>query len=241
MNTVITQAPRSDILQNVFAISPDQKTYGSCFLYPSGGFMCLITASHVIKTLSHAEEGQRLSIYQNNEWRELIVAPYFASEHSYVDGSNDIDIAVIKTSIPIDSKPWVELSSVGVILGQDVHFLGFPYFQNSIRYNSETLNREAPFPLVKKATISSLPQSNQPFFYLDGHNNLGFSGGPVTFWDSATNKQKVIGIISSYLTHNGEIKPVETLSSQLLYQENSGIAVAYNIQYAQDIIDKFIV
>ena len=145
---------------------------------------------------------------------------------------------MIKTSIPIDSNPWVELSCADVILGQDVNFLGFPYFGSSIQYKSETLNRDFPFPLVKKATLSSLPQANHPFFYLDGHNNPGFSGGPVTFWDSKSNKQKIVGVISSYLTQTGEIKPVETSSTQLFYQENSGIAVAYNIRYAKEIISK---
>lgn len=223
--------PRDHILQSTFALKPGKnKASGTCFTYPANGFFYFITAAHVIKSMPHAKENQVLSIYRNNFWEEILVTPYFASKRSYIDQNKDIDvdIAVLKTSIPTDLPPWIELSWENAVLGQDVYFLGFPYFDASISYKAEILNRDFPLPLVKKATLSSFLQQNGLYFYLDGHNNPGFSGGPVTFWDTRVNKQKVLGVITDYLSHPGNNN----------YSENSGIALAYNIKYAKDIIDE---
>lgn len=230
--------PRREIIQNVLLITPNPQTDGpgSCFAYSAGGFIYLITASHVIKSLPHAVEG-KLYIYTQNKWKEIKVTPYFSSDRSYING--DIDIAVIKTSIQAAPNIEVELSCENSVLGQDVYFLGFPYFGNRIiPYLADPINNGKPLPLVKKATLSSLPRTEYPYFFLDGHNNPGFSGGPITFWDSKSTKQKVLGVVSSYLLHPGEIKQIEAVSPNLSYQENSGLAIAYNIRYAKDIIDR---
>ena len=232
--------PRKEIIQNVFIITPDPNVYGpgSCFGYASGGLLYLITAGHVIKSLPHAVEA-KLFIYTSNKWEEIKVIPYFASGRSYIDNNGDVDIAVIKTSIQAKSNLEIDLSNAGCVFGQDVYFLGFPYVGSRIPYLANPINNGKPLPLVKKATLSSMPMEESPYFFLDGHNNPGFSGGPVTFWDDKTNKQKVLGVVHGYLPHCGSFSQIEATSSpSVSYLENSGIAIAYNIRYAKDIINE---
>ena len=102
--------------------------------------------------------------------------------------------------------------------------MGFPYF-GAIKSGCEEFNRGFPIPFVKKAIVSAI---NNPVIYLDGHNNPGFSGGPLVFWDYAEKRRKIMGVISGYYPHR--IPGTD-------YPENSGIGIAYNIQYAKDLIN----
>lgn len=226
--------PMSDVLQRVFAISVDTKTYGSCLAFPVNGLFYLITAAHVIKEMPHERQND-LHIFKDNQWIKMTVIPHFVAGRSYVE--NDIDIAVIKTSIPVGiDKLNTDLSPGKLIMGQDIYFLGFPYFGTSIDYKSapSAFNGGFPIPFIKKGICSAI---RNPIVYLDGHNNPGFSGGPVVYWDHDSNKQKVLAIVSGYLPHTGEIGKIES-SSELFYKENSGIAIAYDIKCATDLIQK---
>ena len=62
--------------------------------------------------------------------------------------------------------------------GQDVYFLGFPY---GLHGDMSALSNDLPFPFVKKGIISLFHNDGVNRIYLDGHNNPGFSGGPVVF------------------------------------------------------------
>ena len=70
---------------------------------------------------------------------------------------------------------------------------------------------------------------------LDGHNNRGFSGGPVVFTEPNRNEFKVAAIISGYLpveepVHGG------AEDADLWYQYNTGLIVADAIDPALDLI-----
>ena len=70
---------------------------------------------------------------------------------------------------------------------------------------------------------------------LDGHNNPGFSGGPVivTGKDPSKNEIKVIAVIAAYLNQSKIIKsPV----GDLVNDENSGIVISYSINHVNEII-----
>lgn len=221
-----TEIPRSEIYQRVFAISVDGRSCGTSFALPINGEHCLITAAHVIQGL---EEGKKtkLKIFKNNQWLEIDAIPYFCN--------SNIDIAIIKTPIPSERKPTnITLDMGGVILGQDSFFLGFPYFGTNIQPKIEECNDGFPLPFFKKATISAI---HEPLIYFDGHNNPGFSGGPLIFWNHAEKQHKLMGVVSAYLAQSGEIKVIET-SVNAFYEENSGIGVAYHMKYAKDLIEE---
>jgi hypothetical protein len=226
----MVQVPRANIIRNVVAISTDTKEYGSALAYPVKDSYYFITAAHLLKNKLHAKKTD-LHIFQNDQWHNITATPYFASGRKY--SKDDLDLAFIKTDIPADlNTPKITLSSGNLIIGQDVYFLGFPYFA-SIKYKSQAINSERPIPFMKKAILAAF---EPPIFYLDGHNNPGFSGGPVIFWDYDEKQHKVLGIISGYLNQKGEIKHIET-STKLFYEENSGIAMAYNITSIVDQIE----
>ena len=116
------------------------------------------------------------------------------------------------------------------MIGQDIRFLGFPYGMGS---EMGDLNRDFPIPLVKQGIMSGVdPEKN---LLLDGHNNPGFSGGPVVCQSEQGNNLAVIGIISGY--HN-EPKSIylEENKTPLQYYDNTGIVIAVPISHVLDLI-----
>jgi hypothetical protein len=225
------EVPTSEIIQRVFAISPDGKSCGSALAYPVNGTFHFITAAHVLEGMPQGKNNN-LYMFKENQWRQLDVIPYYVEQRPYREG--DIDLAIVKTQIPVSEKePTINLSPANMIIGQDVYFLGFPYFGGGINHRPEAFNEGFPLPFIKKATLSAM---HHPVIYLDGHNNPGFSGGPVMFWDHQEKKRKILGVISAYLTQSGEIKKIET-SAKEFYRENSGIGIAYNINLITDLIE----
>ena len=73
---------------------------------------------------------------------------------------------------------------------------------------------------------------------LDGHNNPGFSGGPVVCHIADRNNElTVIGVVSGYradsipVLHKGK-------ETELIYQYNTGLVIAYKINLALELINE---
>src|SRR5262249_6713368 len=120
-------------------------------------------------------------------------------------------------------------TSDGAVYGQEVFFLGFPYGITG----PFTLGPEGyPIPLVKRATLSLF---HGDVWLLDGHNNPGFSGGPVVFKKPGTEEFKVAGVISSFrfaeepVLAGGQPTP-------LVYRYNTGIIKCPRIDHAVALI-----
>ena len=94
-------------------------------------------------------------------------------------------------------------SDAGIIFGQDVCFLGFPY---CLHTELGEVNRNFPLPFIKKSTFSA-SDDKWNVLYLDGDNNPGFSGGPVVFLQQQkpSKKSSVAGVI---LDFHPRMKPV---------------------------------
>ena len=95
-------------------------------------------------------------------------------------------------------------------------------------------------PFVKKGIISSRAYNTTTGtqIFLDGHNNPGFSGGPVTIINNkldsnSTHRMKIIGVISAYLKDN---KIIKTPLGDIVNPENSGIVLCYGIEQVYEII-----
>ena len=74
--------------------------------------------------------------------------------------------------------------------------------------------------------------------FLDGHNNPGFSGGPVVITNlgnESKHKMRIIGVISAYLN---EEKVIKTPYGDFKNRENSGIVVSYAFDHVFEIIKK---
>jgi len=80
----------------------------------------------------------------------------------------------------------------GLIYSQDVFFLGFPY---DIVPNLLFGSGGFPMPLVRKAIVAAMDRDT---LILDGHNNPGFSGGPVCFFRPNEGAARIAGVVSGY-------------------------------------------
>ena len=107
----------------------------------------------------------------------------------------EVDISVLAADIQISPTYPLNPTLGGIILGQDVYFLGFPY---SLKSDVGSINRNFPLPLVKKAIVSLVAERGH-YILLDGHNNPGFSGGPVVFHpNNRGNDFCVAGVVAGY-------------------------------------------
>jgi hypothetical protein len=124
----------------------------------------------------------------------------------------------------------LKYSTNGLIYGQDSYFLGFPY-----GLTGKSIFTEAgfPMPFVKKGVISYFEKG---LLYLDGHNNPGFSGGPVVFGSPGNAVTNIAGVISGYKSTFNPVL-IDKKPTEYSFQENTGIIIVYPIENAIDIID----
>ena len=152
---------------------------------------------------------------------------------------NEIDIAVMRTNSfePLTPVSNIDFSSEGVILGQEVFFLGFPFEYDGLLAHYP--NSNSPLPFVKKATMSGILTPAPSLLVLDGYNNPGFSGGPVCF-KRRDGKFSIAGVVSGYRI--GRIPVFDKTNEMELdcfVKENAGIINAYDISFAVQIADSW--
>lgn len=186
----------------------------------------LISAKHVFPDI--IEKGT-IEIKHEGTWKTIEVT---------VTGraAGKLDVIVLSPSIRLSPAFDLPLASGGMVLGQDVHFLGFPY---GLSTEVGEINNDLPVPLIKRACISGkIGEKKKSYWLLDGLNNPGFSGGPVVFQKVHGNDRDtlyVMAIISAYRVHeepiyqNGSPLPINSRS-------NTGIIIAYDSDIAKDLI-----
>ena len=208
----------NNVLQRTFRLKCDAQV-GTCFTLDIDERQYLITAQHVASSIAGSSA---VEIFHEGTWKNLQVDLVGHGEHG-------IDITVLAPKQLL--SPRYLLSTGGFSLGQDVWFLGFPY---GLMTEAGDLNANFPLPFVKKGIVSSFSGGDVPKVFLDGHNNPGFSGGPVVGYDDAK-ELVVIGIVSGYL-HTWE--PIYNTSNQvpLNYKDNTGIVEVYGIKQAVNLI-----
>lgn len=184
----------------------------------------LVTARHFANTINGKVE---ILIRHEGDWKTL-------TTDLVGHAQGEIDISVLAPEIVL-CPPTVPLPADmgGIVYGQDAYFLGYPY---GLYGDVGDLNRNFPLPFVKKAIVSCIEddKDNVQRLYLDGHNNPGFSGGPVVFKGQNERNFNVAGIISGY---RYDEQPIYKGNSVLpfTYRDNSGIIIAYGIKHAVDI------
>ncbi|WP_320007628.1 serine protease [Maridesulfovibrio sp.] len=216
----------NNAIQRVFQIQVNNST-GTCFTVEHKNKQYIVTAKHIVAEI---EEKTTIEIFHNKQWKTIEVQLV-----GFAD--NPIDIAVLTTDIQISPLYPLPATAKGSVYGQDVYFLGFPY---GLYEHVGEMNNNFPLPFVKKATLSSMSLTDEiQIYYLDGHNNPGFSGGPVVFKEPYPTEKdfKILGVISGY---RFESKPIHDEDKTLPYyvKENSGIIISYGIKHATDIIEQ---
>lgn len=201
---------------------------GTTFTLTAKDRQYLITAKHIFKVV---ETGSVVEFdLFNKDWKNvkgvLTHHPNPKIDVSIVD----IGRKIITDATDNDFIP----TSQDLVIGQDLAMLGFPYGL----FTAPGERTSYPTPFVKKAVFSAIDISEDfgGILYLDGHNNPGFSGGPVAFFDYSKKKAYIVGVISGYIPQNGLI---ETPFGDWNYKENSGIVMAYCIEHALQIIHEY--
>lgn len=217
---------QTEVVNRVFCIICNGST-GSCFTMEQDGVQYIITAKHLFKSLSFPNHAIVQVLLSGKVFQNLEVDIYYHSK--------DYDVAVLKT-VPYQTiSPFYSnsCSTEGIIFGQDAFFLGFPYdYGNNL---GDLLGLDRPIPFVKKACVSGI---SGKIMLLDGHNNPGFSGGPVCFKNCApqTKTMNIAGVISGYRYSKTPVLDNMGNETGFYVKSNTGIIYAYDISVARDII-----
>ncbi len=208
----------ASVIHRVFMIRLGESV-GTGFTIDVEGRQYLVTANHVVKSLGN-DDG--IDIFSHGAWS--------SHEVQLVGHADELDISVLAVTTRLTPPNLaMEPTFAGLVYGQDTYFLGFPYgFTGRFVLGDSGY----PLPFVKKATVSLL---DGPTLILEGHNNPGFSGGPVVFTHPERNEYRVAAVISSYRYVEEPVYdgPQDT---GLRYQYNTGLVIAHSIEPALDLI-----
>ena len=221
-----------EILQSVFLIKYGDNT-GTCFLVSIDSNDYLVTAKHLFSDKTPFKSKVDIEIYNNKGWVKFQPDLLFHS-------NPNIDIAVLSLKTDDFKNMAFDIGSKSCYLSQECFFLGFPFGLKMDDDATESINRGFPIPFIKKAIISLFVSDSTKMtqIFLDGHNNPGFSGGPVVVanvGNDSKHKMRIIGIISAYVN---EEKIIKTPYGDLKNSENSGIVLSYAFDHVFEIINR---
>ena len=212
------------ILQRTFNIRYEGST-ATCFTVDVGGRRYLVTARHVVDTIQGEAAAE---ISYNRRW-------HASGVRLVGHGPDDIDVSVLAPQELFGAAHPLRLTltTAGLPLAGDAYFLGFPF---GLGMNVQTaLNAGFPLPFVKKAIVTAIGLGDEPIL-LDGHNNAGFSGGPVVRpWNN--NEQIVIGVVSGYRPDRSRVRDADGNETPFTYDTNTGIIIAHDIRHALALIE----
>ncbi|HYG62875.1 MAG TPA: serine protease [Thermoanaerobaculia bacterium] len=201
---------------------------GSAFSIEIDGRQYLITARHVLR--GFGAEGD-VDLWIEGRWTR-------AHARAIYPRKEVVDMAALDFGRPVTVTFPLEASSGGLTLGQQAYFLGYPYGLSSDASSVPPGFGEIPF--LKSGIVSAMdyrdPEAN--VLYLDGHNNPGFSGGPIVFWHSGSRRFRVAGVVRGYrnealpvLKRKDLNDPDAKAHNDLYTKANSGIVVGYDIRH----------
>lgn len=217
----------TNILQRVFQLGIGYEATATCFTIDVDNKQYLCTAKHVLE----GRDDRDIRILHDGRWKSL-------DAELIGFGADGSDIAVLAPSRQVSPSYPVVYSWKGLQLGEEMRVLGFPY---GLRMDFDgDLNRSFPWPLVKGAICSALVLDEPRHLLLDFHNNPGFSGGPVVYQPRGNHEAGtpgVAGVVSAYHSARSPVmRKADGADSDFESVENTGIAIAYRIEYALDVI-----
>lgn len=153
-----------NVYDRVFLVRHNGST-GTAFTIDVEGRQYLLSAHHVFKGI---KTGDSIEIFRNSDWVVLDIKVVGVP-------STSLDVIVLALNIVLSPSHPLPLTRGGVYIGQDVHFVGFPFGMHSTVAAKDGILH---IPLVKRACLSgSIEEDGGRIWLLDGFNNPGFSGG----------------------------------------------------------------
>lgn len=208
------------ITERVFRIFHGGRT-ATAYTVDKDGQQFLVSASHVFDGSDSVDE---VKIFHARQWKNCNVSVCY---NSFEVG--DTIIFQLENKIaPISRTDF----GPNFVLGGWAYFLGFPL---DFGGDAREINNRYPMPFIKAALISNFYTDREGLveIYLDGHNNKGFSGGPVVVESLDKGREfNIMGTVSGYIT-----EPVRNEEGGAeSYQVNAGIIQAYSIKNLMDTI-----
>ncbi|MES1242012.1 MAG: serine protease [Acidobacteriota bacterium] len=229
------QVPTSNVIYRVLRIRTSTET-GSAFTIEVDGKQYLITARHLLE--GFGGEGD-VDLWLDGRWSRLHVRALYPAKES-------VDIAALDAGRSLTVDFPLDASSVGLTLGQQVYFLGYPFGLSTPGAPGAPVPPGfGEIPFVKGGIVSALdsrdPEAN--LLYLDGHNNPGFSGGPIVFWHAESRRFRVAGVVRGYRNEALPVikkkdldNPRAQAHNDLYTRANSGIVIGYDIRHIVEAI-----
>lgn len=227
----------TNVLTRVFNIRYKDRI-GSSFTIEVQNRQYLITARHLVEGIKN---GENVDIRQNQEWKSLTFRVLTVQPP-------EVDIIVLVPPTQISLTFPLEPTTQGLLLGQNMYFLGFPF---GLYMETGKLNDRVTIPLVKGGIFSGIfttPSTDYGIIMVDGMNNPGFSGGPIVFVDQSTKELKVAGVVRGYRFEETQVfrrvpkkKPTDKdrlVRTDMVVESNTGIVIGYDIRNAVDAILK---
>ena len=212
----------ANILQRTFHLRCGGRS-GACFTVDVDNRRYLVTANHI----AHSICGQGVvAVLHNARWKSVPV-------HLVGHGNGKVDVSVLAPQVLFGATHPLSINSIGLTLAEDVYFLGYPF---NMGFYMGAQNAKFPLPLVKKGVVSALDMGNG-LILLDGHNNPGFSGGPVVRSGIREgNKQVVIGVVSGYRRNRQSVLDNVGKKGPYTYDMNTGIVSVYDTRHVEKLI-----
>lgn len=222
-----------DVVARTHRIKVPSGSAGTAFMIDIDDRQYVVTAKHLVQDSIDA-----LHIFWDGNWQPLPVGLVGHCE-------GETDISVLYTNQDLPKMLYPEGSGLGIEpdlkLGEEVFFYGFPH-----GWSTPLSSGRGHVPLVKRGIVSGFfgapLGSGEESLLIDGHNNPGFSGGPVV---SVRNGQyKVAGVIAGYRYSYQEVYGTDSsgrVDESIIVgylPENTGVVVAHNIKPALDMIEK---
>ena len=243
----------SNVLKRVVRIMIGQSS-GTAFTLDVDGRHYLITAKHLVATIKDAEA----TIKVCGDGGQCVDTPV-----SVLRCADPIDIAVLVPRKLLTAIFSLPADSSGMVLGQDVYFVGFPYADPALNTITPALEN---IGFVRKAVWSAQQRKDNAItMYFDGRNNSGFSGSPVVFLEQGKPGYdfKVAGVVSGFrrdFTETVVPKPIaesevtdedralnrviradngallKLMPTGQFVEGNTGIVIGYDIKHAVELI-----
>ena len=227
--------PTSNVLQRTFLIRHGEGT-GTAFSVELKDKEYLVTASHVV-----ADSSAETQIRHEESWKALPVSGIYHHK-------SGADVAIITLQKQVAPSHRVDLTTEGVMFGQATAMLGFPFGWNYTQYD---LNNGFPTPFIKSAVLSAMMTTNGiTLEFLDGHNNPGFSGGPIVAERNHLGRRSIptiIGVVSGFPPEstphpNQTSPPIKEINGYPIPDDhvhltNSGFIKAFDIRHAIELIE----
>lgn len=225
----LSQIVTANVINRVLNIRMG-KNIGTAFTLEVDRKQYIITAKHIIGENSTSHMAVR-----QGDWIQLDVEPVGV-------GDGPVDIAVFAAKHQLTTDHQVEFGSKGIIVGQNIRFLGYPL---GLQMGYATGNPGIEIPMVKAGILSGIATIQEGkrggWLFVDGHNNRGFSGGPIIYKSLATESDpsqpwKIAGVVSSYINEELEVMDATGRVAGTV-RGNSGILAGADIELALEMIN----